>query len=337
MDKSVRRTRKGRKDDCSVPTPQTQSLATSLIIFIFIVYGCGFLSTVMSLPPLNPREVFAFYKTGYQGSDGNSVSKQKGVGLNIAKKGFVRDQDDEEENDNQVDGTDTEEEKEEEAVEEPVEDSKENEFVAKNVVPASKWPVSAIKGKEGWFEMSHPGDEDIKIDVPPFWSSPVHNNTLMSRSLAMSIGTCAKPDPQTGSFQIGERCPMEERTIFVAIASYRDWQCRYTVESIFNRAKYPHRIRVGIVDQIVLGDDICDHPIEACEDKPDQALCKYIDQVDNFVMDAPLSVGPVFARHIGHRLYRGEYYTMQSDAHVTFTQGTFGTQQMTFMLSLSNL
>jgi hypothetical protein len=37
-------------------------------------------------------------------------------------------------------------------------------------------------------------------------------------------------------------------------------------------------------------------------------------------MDAPLSVGPVFARHIGHRMYRGEYYAMQSDAHVTFTQ-----------------
>jgi hypothetical protein len=38
-------------------------------------------------------------------------------------------------------------------------------------------------------------------------------------------------------------------------------------------------------------------------------------------MEAELAVGPVFARHIGHRLYRGEYYSMQSDAHVTFTKG----------------
>lgn len=37
-------------------------------------------------------------------------------------------------------------------------------------------------------------------------------------------------------------------------------------------------------------------------------------------MDAPLSVGPVFARHLGYRLYRGEYYATQSDAHVSFTQ-----------------
>ena len=27
---------------------------------------------------------------------------------------------------------------------------------------------------------------------------------------------------------------------------------------------------------------------------------------------------PVFARHVGDRMYRGEYYAMQLDAHVTF-------------------
>ena len=32
-----------------------------------------------------------------------------------------------------------------------------------------------------------------------------------------------------------------------------------------------------------------------------------------------MSIGPVFARHIGYRLYRGEYYATQSDAHVTYT------------------
>ena len=37
-------------------------------------------------------------------------------------------------------------------------------------------------------------------------------------------------------------------------------------------------------------------------------------------MEAQLSIGPVFARHLGHRLYRGEYYSTQSDAHVSFTQ-----------------
>jgi len=35
-------------------------------------------------------------------------------------------------------------------------------------------------------------------------------------------------------------------------------------------------------------------------------------------MDAALAVGPVFARHIGHRMYRGEYFAIQCDAHVSF-------------------
>ena len=319
MDSPTRRSRRTRKDDCSGQSHQTQSLATSLIIFIFVVYGCGFLSTVMSLPPLNPKEVLSFYKNIVETSDSSvkidldEISKQRGVGLNIAKDGFEWSQDD----DDKV---------AEEDLDTGTDDRSNTDSIPLPQVPIAQWPVSATKERNDWYEIPHPGDNDIKLDVPPFWSSPVHNNTLMKRSLAMSIGTCAKPDKETGSFQIGDNCPTEDRTIFVAIASYRDWQCRYTLESIFNRAKYPHRIRVGIVDQIVEGDDICDHPIEPCEDKPEQALCKYIDQVDNFVMDAPLSVGPVFARHIGHRLYRGEYYAMQSDAHVTFTQGKYRIQ-----------
>jgi [Skp1-protein]-hydroxyproline N-acetylglucosaminyltransferase len=76
------------------------------------------------------------------------------------------------------------------------------------------------------------------------------------------------------------------------------------------------------VDQIVEGEDrICNEPIEPCSEKPEQALCKYRDQVDLYKMPAHLSIGPVFARHIGHRLYRGEYYSTQSDAHVTYTLG----------------
>mmetsp|Transcript_19571 Transcript_19571/g.24194 ORF Transcript_19571/g.24194 Transcript_19571/m.24194 type:complete len:302 (-) Transcript_19571:127-1032(-) len=35
-------------------------------------------------------------------------------------------------------------------------------------------------------------------------------------------------------------------------------------------------------------------------------------------MEAQFAIGPVFARHIGHRLYRGEYFAMQLDAHVDF-------------------
>lgn len=188
-------------------------------------------------------------------------------------------------------------------------------------VPKSTWPViSTNKEKEKWITLPHPGDPAMDITLPPFWSPPVHNNELMSREQAMAIGTCIEPD-KDGNYQRGDECPMHQRTVFVAIASYRDWQCKHTVTSIFHRAKYPERIRVAVVDQIVDGDDICDEPIqETCATMPDQDICKYADQIDVYHMDAPMAVGPVFARHIGHRQYRGEYYSMQSDAHVTFTQ-----------------
>jgi hypothetical protein len=112
-------------------------------------------------------------------------------------------------------------------------------------------------------------------------------------------------------------------TIFVAIASYRDWQCSRTVESIFSRASHPERIRVGVVDQIRIGiDDSCSKPPHGpCESHPDQAACGRKAQIDYLTVDASLSVGPVFARHLGHRMYRGEYFAMQSDAHVEFVMG----------------
>jgi len=186
-------------------------------------------------------------------------------------------------------------------------------------IPVGTWPVS-VRDEE--FEtMIHVGDMKTKMKVPKFWAPPVHNNKQFTRERAMQIGTCNEPDPVTGSHVRGDDCPESERTIFIGIASYRDFQCRLTLESAFQRASNPNRVRVGVVDQIVVGEDVaCDEPVKPCEEDPEQALCKYRDQVDVYTMDAPLSVGPVFARHLGYRLYRGEYYATQSDAHVSFTR-----------------
>ncbi|KAG7360023.1 glycosyltransferase GlcNAc [Nitzschia inconspicua] len=186
--------------------------------------------------------------------------------------------------------------------------------------PEGKWPVTLRDEVDDFEDLLHVGDLKTVLKVPKFWSPPLHNKQFYSREQAMKVGTCIETDPKTGSHVRGESCPPEQRTIYIGLASYRDYQCRYTLESAFLRAKHPERIRVGVVDQIIEGEDSrCDEPIEPCDQNPNQALCKYKNQVDVFVMDAPLSVGPVFARHIGYRMYRGEYYATQSDAHVTFT------------------
>ena len=58
-----------------------------------------------------------------------------------------------------------------------------------------------------------------------------------------------------------------------------------------------------MVDQIIEGEDgPCDAPSKPCKEEPEQELCKYKSQLDVFQVDAPLSVGPVFARHLGHRM-----------------------------------
>lgn len=207
--------------------------------------------------------------------------------------------------------------------------NKSNNSNAQSAIPIGKWPVS-IRNEEGMFEdIPHIGyaymGKDVKMTVPRFWADDpvaIHQNKLMSRERALSIGTCVTPDPKTGSNTRGDKCPLSERTIFVAIASYRDWQCRDTVTSILQAASHPERVRVAVVDQIVDGiDGSCDVPHVPCSNDPNQPICLYKNQIDVFQMDAQLAVGPVFARHIGHRLYRGEYYAMQSDAHVTFTKG----------------
>jgi len=185
-------------------------------------------------------------------------------------------------------------------------------------IPVGTWPVSVRDEEQE--NMVHVGDLKTIMKVPKFWSPPIHNNKQFTREQAAKIGTCAQPDPTTGSHVRGEDCPINQRTIFIGIASYRDFQCRQTLETAFRRAENPNRVRVGVVDQIVVGEDVaCNEPINPCEEDPEQALCKYKDQVDVYTMDAPLSVGPVFARHLGYRLYRGEYYATQSDAHVSFT------------------
>ncbi|KAL7554925.1 hypothetical protein ACHAWF_018490 [Thalassiosira exigua] len=207
------------------------------------------------------------------------------------------------------------------------EHARESARAEESAVPVGIWPVS-IRDEDGKFEdIKHPGFEDghVSMSVPSFWASDpvaIHENKLMSRERALSIGTCIAPDPRTGSNNRGDACPLHERTIFVMIASYRDWQCRDTLDSIFSAATHPERVRVAVVDQIVVGEDgSCDVPHAPCAEDPDQPMCLHKDQIDVYQMEAELAVGPVFARHIGYRLYRGEYYAMQSDAHVTFTRG----------------
>lgn len=180
------------------------------------------------------------------------------------------------------------------------------------------WPLT-VREEENDFELlSHPANDKVTLSVPRFFLQAEDGSmeTLgrirsLSRNLANMVGRTTVDGSRDFSV----------RTIFVGIASFRDWHCRYTVESLFLRAKYPERIRVGVVDQLRPDEDqSCDVPIVTCEERPRQALCKYRDQIDVYEMQSQLAVGPTFARHVTNRLYRGEYYALQITSHTTFAK-----------------
>jgi len=106
-------------------------------------------------------------------------------------------------------------------------------------------------------------------------------------------------------------------TIFVSVASYRDSRCTGTLESLFNRAEFPERVFVGVVQQNspISGDKECMETSIPCAQNPNQVLCKYAKQIRVHMVQSEESYGPTFGRHRADRLYRGEYYAMQIDAH----------------------
>jgi hypothetical protein len=165
----------------------------------------------------------------------------------------------------------------------------------------SSWPVSIYDDEDddGWESLLHAGDGSTKLTVPRFWSLPLDSRNF-TRSKAMVVGTCAKPE-----YNAGDSCPLEERTIFVTVSSYRNGKaCQGTIDSLLETAKYPHRIRLAIVEQL---DPDVDAP---CYSSASNA--QYPSTIiDVFQMAATLGVGPTLAHHIGHRIYRGEYYTVQ--------------------------
>lgn len=156
------------------------------------------------------------------------------------------------------------------------------------------------------------GDAKLRVKVSNV-SEP--NNSEESLEIIVNDDKYELP-PDDGHVQLLE-------TIYVSIASYRDYRCPHTVQQLFRQATYPERIRVGIVDQLdPQEDDSCTTPTRGpCEEHPHDPLCQYAHQIDSYEMDAKLGVGPVFARHIGHRMYRGEYFVLQSDAHMEFVKG----------------
>lgn len=99
------------------------------------------------------------------------------------------------------------------------------------------------------------------------------------------------------------------RTIFISVASYRDSECTNTVNSIFEQAKYPERIFVGICQQNNKKDPDCSDVKQ-----------KYLNNVRIIRFNETEAKGPTYARYICSKLYHNEDYYMQIDSHTRFVK-----------------
>ena len=100
----------------------------------------------------------------------------------------------------------------------------------------------------------------------------------------------------------------KENHIFVSIASYRDDECPKTIISLFENAKNPNNIFVGICQQ----------------NKEDEDIDCYLEKYKNNIRIKRLkhteAKGPTFARYLCSKLCDGEEYFLQIDSHTDFVK-----------------
>ncbi len=110
--------------------------------------------------------------------------------------------------------------------------------------------------------------------------------------------------------------------IYVSIVSFRDSErCANTLKDLFAKAKYPDRIRVGLVQQTAQDEKDCMDLF--CGNKMWQSMstCTRAKQVSSILMAKFESKGPSFARYLTQEDMGNAEFCMQTDSHVNFVRG----------------
>ena len=124
--------------------------------------------------------------------------------------------------------------------------------------------------------------------------------------IGLKVPRFYQPAPGFDLNKVGSKVNGEE-TIFLMIASYRDFQCRETITSAYSKSDHPERLFIGAVDQTVSGDIGCTDLTIPCSEDPSQPICKYRDQISVFQMDAEYATGPVTGQSTDLGLLIHEY------------------------------
>jgi [Skp1-protein]-hydroxyproline N-acetylglucosaminyltransferase len=121
----------------------------------------------------------------------------------------------------------------------------------------------------------------------------------------------------------------DDGSIFMSVATYRDENCFNTVYNAYAKAKNPEKLFIGLTQQNchehctsgvlanlsmveVPPDDDC-YKLFCASD-----LSQYCPQIRALNINEPESLGPYAARFFTSKLWYGEQWFMQIDAHMTF-------------------
>ena len=126
----------------------------------------------------------------------------------------------------------------------------------------------------------------------------------------------------------------DDGSIFLSVATYRDENCLNTISWAYEKAQNPDKLFVGLVQQnchancksgILEGGKTEDVEPDQdcykafCETERGKTICGR-GQVRNLEIDEPESLGPYAARYFASKLWYGEQWYMQTDAHMTFAK-----------------
>ena len=107
--------------------------------------------------------------------------------------------------------------------------------------------------------------------------------------------------------------PLQNNSIFVSIASYRDTECPNTILNLYKNAKNPEKIFIGICQQNNSNDSDC---LEELLKRNRHNI-----PIQNIrIMRLPYydAMGPTYARYMASKLWNKETFYFQIDSHTQF-------------------
>ncbi|KAG3162145.1 hypothetical protein PI126_g6089 [Phytophthora idaei] len=138
-----------------------------------------------------------------------------------------------------------------------------------------------------------------------YYGEPPEASPAIARSEALPV---PRPLPSITGNKSGHA---ERASIFVSIPSYRDSECRHTVDNLLTQATFPGRVSIGICLQTDDDDDTRAY----LESKYSSS------KVRVHGVDFRKAAGPCVARAQAQKLWQGEEFYLQIDSHMRFRPG----------------